>query len=200
MKDIFVYDIEIINAIPPKNGQREPGINYCEGWKDHFNMGIACICGYSFQEDRYRVFTQGNFEEFIDIVLSGTIMAGFNNIPFDNSVIAATLDLLIGQNQCYDLLREVWIAAGLSPEFQYPSHAGYGLDALATANGFPGKTGNGAIAPIDWQRGYYGKVIDYCLQNVKITTKLIQRAISFVPMTDPKTGLQINPRTPTNIY
>ena len=63
-------------------------------------------------------------------------------------------------------------------EFVYPSHAGYGLDALAKANGLGGKTGYGGYAPVDWQRGLYGKTIDYCIEDVRQTWMLVQMVIS----------------------
>ena len=69
-----------------------------------------------------------------------------------------------------------------------PTHAGYGLDALAIANGLTGKTGHGADAPVDWQLGRYGSVIDYCLEDVRITAKLIHKVIMGDPLTSPKTG------------
>ena len=73
----------------------------------------------------------------------------------------------------YDLLRELWISAGLSPTFEGKEHGGFGLDATAKANFNLGKTGHGAIAPILWQRGEIGAVIDYCMEDVRLTVKLM---------------------------
>lgn len=115
-------------------------------------------------------------------------MVGFNSIPFDNAVLRACEIVDIPEDCSFDLLREIWKAAGLGPKFEYPSHAGYGLDAVAKANGLGGKTGHGAIAPIDWQRGNVGAVIDYCLNDVAITAKLIKRIMLDGGLTDPKTG------------
>jgi hypothetical protein len=38
-----IYDLEIAKAIPPKvDADRLPGIEYCGGWTDYANMGVAC--------------------------------------------------------------------------------------------------------------------------------------------------------------
>ena len=184
---MLVYDIEIINAIPPRKGEnRVEGITYCEGWHDHANMGVACICAYDFVDHRFRVFTEGNFSEF-DRLASERMVAGFNSISFDDKVVWE-LNLADEVRTEYDLLRECWIADGLSPEFEYPSHTGYGLDALAKANNLTGKTGHGAVAPVEWQLGCYGKVIDYCLEDVRLTAALIQHLMRGGQLVSPKTG------------
>ena len=182
MMEPLVYDIEIVKAIPPKDGPLLTGIEYCAGWDDHANMGVACIGAYDFRDDRYRVFTFGNFKEF-ERLAKERLVVGFNSVAFDDVVcghagIEVTTD--------YDLLQEIWVAAGLVRQFLYPSHIGYGLDAMAAANGFQCKTGHGALAPVDWQRGYHGKVIDYCLQDVKLTWQLVRLAKDTAMLRNPK--------------
>ena len=120
------------------------------------------------------------------------LVAGFNSMSFDDNVCFKSAGIHVTTN--YDLLRECWRADGLGEVFEYPSHAGYGLDALAKANGLTGKTGHGADAPVDWQRGHYGKVIDYCLEDVRLTAKLIQMVIAGDPLTSPKTSQTIQAR------
>lgn len=191
MKNIIVYDIEIIKAIPPKDTPKLEGIEYCGGWNSHEDMGVSVIGAYDFNQDRYRIFTKDNWGEFAAMASPDFrdefIFAGFNSIPFDNSVLKASGIVDIPETHCYDLLREIWHGAGLGERFEYPSHMGYGLDAVAKANGLSGKTGNGALAPVYWQRGDIGTVIDYCLQDVAITTKLIKKVIESNQLKDPKT-------------
>jgi DEAD/DEAH box helicase domain-containing protein len=194
---MIVYDIEIINAILPKNSEDvEEGITYCQGWHDHANMGVSVIGCYDFEEDRYRVFLKDNFREFNTLQSTVGIKAGFNSIPFDNAVLRASNIADISEHRSYDLLREIWAAAGLGPVFQYPSHAGYSLDAVAQANNVGKKSGNGALAPILWQRGQYGAVIDYCLQDVALTVELIRKVSSNGWLTCPKTGNRLKVKSP----
>lgn len=193
---MLIYDIEIINAIPQRGVDRIEGITYANSWQDHANMGVSVIGAYDCTADRYRVFTKDNWHEFAALVATTPVIAGFNSIPFDNAVLKACDIVDIWEEKSYDLLREIWAGAGLGPGFQYPSHAGYSLDAVAKANGLSGKTGHGAIAPINWQRGNIGTVIDYCLQDVAITAKLIKRVQDSGELICPKSGASLRIRKP----
>lgn len=186
---MIIYDIEILKAIPGRDGRRLAGIEYAGGWDDHENLGIACICAYDYETDRYRTFLADNLDAFRQLVDRTDLVAGFNSVSFDNNVCrAAGIDVCDAKS--YDLLVEAWAAAGLGPKFVYPSHVGFSLDALARANGLTGKTGHGAIAPVEWQRGRMGGVIDYCLEDVRLTKELVDRVI--------RTGRLRDPRNPSN--
>lgn len=192
---MIIYDCEIINAIPPKNDKdRIPGIEYCEGWHDHENMGISCIGVYDYKTDRYHVFLEDNMVEFIKLVTSTDLVIGFNSIHFDNNLCLANGIDWVTEN--YDILREVWIAAGLPPKFTSWKNAGYGLDAMAKQNLGYQKSGNGALAPVLWQQGKYGEVIDYCLNDVKLTKGLMDKILNRELLRDPKTGGLLDVRHP----
>jgi hypothetical protein len=177
----LIYDLEIIKAVHDRKAAREPGIDYCAGWEDHANMGVSVIGCWDIQEQRMRVFCADNF-------------VGFNSIPFDNAVLR-TIGIDLPEPKCYDLLREIWAAEGLGPKFVYPTHAGYGLDAVCKANGFGGKTGYGGTAPVLWQQGKIGAVIDYCLQDINLTRTVFKEAISN-GIKSPVTGKTIVLRSP----
>lgn len=207
---MLIYDIEIEKAIEGKNdGFRLEGIKYCDGWHDHKGMGVSCVCAYDYEQDRYRTFFKDNCAEFLAIALTHDILIGFNNIGFDNKVLLAQQWFPMKVNgmpylwdqKSYDILLEIWIAAGLGPKFVYPSHAGYGLDAVIKANAEIlgasfGKTGHGAVAPIDFQSGNYGRLVDYCLSDVWLTKKLFDLIYSGSVLIDPKTGKDMILRKP----
>ncbi len=206
---MLIYDIEIRKAIRGKNEESRHGVEYCEGWHDHKGMGISCVCAYDYEQDRYRTFFKDNYAEFLALALTHDILIGFNNIGFDNKVLLAQEWFPMEVNgmpylwdeKSYDILREIWIAAGLGPEFIYPTHAGYGLDAVIKANaeilgGSFGKTGHGVIAPVDFQSGNYGSLVDYCLTDVWLTKKLFDLIYRGSILIDPKTGKDLIVRTP----
>ena len=195
-KSVLVYDLEIVNAIPGKNGAKLEGIKYCEGWADHAGMGISVIGAYDYKDDRYRVFCEDGFEDFRAICADRECLVGFNSIPFDNAVIGATLGLSLPENKCYDILREMWAASGLPPKFSFPSHIGYGLDLTCQANFGTEKTGDGALAPVDWQQGKIGKVIDYCLNDVKLTKQIFDAVLREQSIKSPKDGKPLRLRIP----
>lgn len=198
----LVYDLEIKKAIPPRDGALIEGIDYCSGWSDHANMGISVLCAYSSWDDRYRVFCDDNIAEFVTPASKADLLVGFNNIAFDDAVLRETPHWAITAEEIpaivrrYDLLVETWRAAGLGPTFQYPTHAGYGLDAICLSTFNEGKTGNGALAPVDWQRGKVGNVIDYCLADVRLTKKLFEHALNDKPIKSPKGGEYLWLRNP----
>jgi hypothetical protein len=170
---MIVYDCEIVKAIPPADiNQQMNGIKYCAGWRDFDNMGISVICAYDNVSERYRVFDGKHLSEFQKLVDQADLIIGFNNLAFDNRLCRAN-GVNIPDEKCFDILVKIWEAAGLGPEYKYPSHSGFSLDACVKAN-FPGeaKTGHGEQAPIQWQRGEIGAVVDYCLHDVKLTEML----------------------------
>jgi hypothetical protein len=120
-----------------------------------------------------------NFAEFkAKAEATDTISIGFNNRRFDDQLVKH-LGIDIPPWQSWDLLREIWISKGLNPDsFNPRTHGGFGLDAVAMANGLGGKSGNGALAPVLWQQGKKGAVIDYCLRDVMLTKKCVERAIA----------------------
>lgn len=186
---MFVYDCEIIKAIQSKNEDRLKGIEYCDGWQDHENMGISVVCGYDYFTDRYRVFMADNLINLQAVLLDHPgPLVGFNNIGFDNKLLRAN-GLKVDDSKCYDILKEIWISDGLSPEFQYPSHIGYSLDDLLLAN-FTGiaKSGHGAMAPVLWQQKRYAEVVDYCLEDVRLTKKVLDRILRSGRLLNPKNG------------
>lgn len=188
-KSILIFDCEIIKAIPPKNdADRVPGIEYCEGWRDFENMGISVIGAYDYVEDRYRVFEGDNFDEFQDLISHHRWqVCGFNSIGFDALLCQANgLDVTTDVSRHYDILAEIWVGAGLSRQFQYPSHIGFSLDACCKANFGTKKSGIGAFAPVDWQQKRFGKVVDYCLNDIRLTKQLLDQIIAHGYIRDPR--------------
>lgn len=172
---MLIYDSEIIKAIP--NGtERLPGIEYCGGWGDHIGMGISCICAYDYIEARFRVFLKDNFDELRNLMAKRDIIIGFNSVRFDNKLLAANgFDNLDGKS--YDLFKETGVRSS--------------LDDICSVNFGYRKTGNGALAPVEWQRGNFGKVIDYCMNDVKLTKRLTDHVIIH--------GFIRNPKSPDSI-
>lgn len=194
----LIYDIEIKMAIQGRHEQqRREGIDYCAGWHDHANMGISVIGCYDYVEERTRVFCDDNIGGFLDLCQDRDVLVGFNSIRFDNPVIAATYQVpIIPEELCYDILREMWAAAGLGPDFDGKTHGGYSLDETCAKNFGTRKSGNGELAPVLWQQGEIGKVIDYCLNDIRLTKQLFDRIVKVKHLRSPKTGLELLMREP----
>jgi len=184
-----VYDAEIIKAIAPKNAaDREEGIHYCEGWEDFSNMGVSVLCAYDVQNQMSHVFTQNELHDFLALCQNAKVLIGFNTVRFDNKLLQAN-GIEIPEGRSCDLLRLIWQAKGLNADVFIPkTHGGYKLDAVSDANLSMNKIGNGALAPVWWQRGQIGKVITYCLRDVYLTWQLYEKAIGTGYLVDPKFG------------
>lgn len=192
MTKTLIWDIEILNAIPERDGSRPyeaEGIKYAGGFLDHANLGIACIGVWDYVSEMPMVFCADNLDEFVKMADSYDVVVGFNSINFDSRVLyAANVGFSVSGTQ-YDILRELWISDGLDPEnFNPRTHGGYGLDACSQVNFGIGKSGNGAMAPVDWQRGKIGSVISYCLRDVMLTKALFDQIWKGVEIKNPKTG------------
>jgi hypothetical protein len=162
---MLIYDCEIAYAIPNRGEEPIPGIKYCKGWHDHVGMGISCIGVYDYATDRYRVFLRDNLQEFAELVKTEQPLISYNGIGFDNKLLAA-FNINIPAEHCYDILAELWKAAGPG------RHKGFKLDQVCAAALGVHKSGSGALAPVLWQQVKLGQVIDYCLNDVAMTKKL----------------------------
>ena len=189
---ILIYDCEIIKAIPVDYKLEQPieGIEYCKGWDDVENMGISVIGTYNswakekiaFINDHYfdKARYHGSYplEQFQKLLDEADVLVGFNNQNFDDKLIKANGFVIPDKVVNYDILQEIWRAVGLGPEFTYPYHAGFSLAQACKVNGLKPKTGTGANAAILWQRGKYEEVIDYCLNDIEITTELFRKIVN----------------------
>ena len=180
MKKILIYDCEIIKAIRDPKKVDLAHIEYCNGWDDYENMGISVIGVNFINEEGDQIFNHnvlgygpmGELDSFQYGLDVADVLVGFNNQSFDDKLLKAN-GFVIPENVVnYDLLAEIWEGAGLGREFVYPTHAGFGLDAICKANGLGEKSGNGANAAILWQKGKHQEVIDYCENDIKLTRKL----------------------------
>ncbi len=187
---MLIYDCEIIKAMPAEDDTIIEGTEYCKGWRDFENMGVSVICAYDYVEERYRVFMLDNFDEFVELVAHRGLLIGFNNIAFDNQLCLAN-GIDVSKTEPYDVLIEIWKGAGLGEQFQHPSHLGYGLGACCLANFGTTKSGSGALAPILWQQGKLGKVVDYCLNDVKLTKQLVDHFIEAGTITSHVNGTHL---------
>lgn len=192
----LVYDLEIKRAIPPRDGSMELGVEYCEGWEDYAGMGIACVGVWDCLENVPLIFCEDNLSDFQRLVNQRQLCVGFNSIKFDNHVLDAH-GIEIPRHQSYDLLRELWISDGLNPDqFNFKTHGGYSLEKCCNVNFGTGKSGDGALAPLNWQQGKIGNVVSYCLRDVMLTRRLFLRAATQGGIKHPKTGEIVNLKVP----
>lgn len=175
---MIIIDVEIKKAILGRNETPIEGIEVCGGWRDFAGMGISCVCTYDIVTHLSRVFLEEDFDGLRQY-LFGKPTAGFNTRRFDLPLLEANgIDRGALEDPHYDILEEIWLALGLNPDkFNPRTHGGWGLDAVCQATLGIKKTGHGALAPVWWQQGKRGKVIDYCLNDVWMEGSLLLHII-----------------------
>jgi len=174
----IVYDAEIKACVP--TGERDATLNYCNGWGDKAGMGIACIVAYDLETQQFRVFMDDNLDEFASLVASASHILGWNNHSFDDPLVRTCWGLDVS-DKSHDIKKLASIRCSLG--------------AVAAANSIQGKSDKGANAPVYYQRGQYGRLIDYCMQDVWVTSQLLELGASQGSLIDGK-GIRKLFRTP----
>lgn len=171
---MIVIDVEIAKAIQGRDEERLSGIEYCDGWRDFAGMGVAVVCTYDMRDNLSRCFFSYEMEELQKYV-EGQETGGFNTRRFDLPLLKVH-GIEVDQEKHYDALEQIWIAQDLDPDnFNFRTHGGWSLDNIMQATFGIGKSGNGAMAPVWWQQGKQGRVVDYCLRDVWLEAKLISK-------------------------
>lgn len=165
-ENIVVYDTEIKNVIDGKNVT----------WSTYDKMGISVACAFDYREMRYRVFCDDNIQDLADRLNEfGTLIVAFNQKGFDNNLMRAFTTLNPDSELwLYDMLEESRIACGadkFTKGFRLQNH----LETMKLDL----KTADGAMAPIWWQEGKVGRVIDYCLNDVRVEKGLFEHIVEF---------------------
>jgi len=158
-KNIVVYDLEIKEEIG-KNGI---------GWESYREMGISVGCAFDYRSYKFRVFLDDNISELAARLNEPqTLIVAFNHVQFDNNLLRAHTNLNADSAlNNYDMLIASRAACKVDKFTK-----GFTLDQHLAFMQLPMKTANGAMAPVWWQEGKYGKVIDYCLNDVMVEKQL----------------------------
>jgi hypothetical protein len=178
-KNIVVYDCEIKNPVDNKTIT----------WADKDKMGISVACLFDYRTMDYSVFMDDNMEELTKRLNDAELVSGFNIIGFDNPLVNATTKLQIRPDlPVYDILFHSRRSTGWDPLNKFPT--GLKLDEhLKGTFGFEHKkTEDAAQAPEFWQTGQLGRLISYCLADVKREKMLFEHIWNGKQVTTPTHG------------
>lgn len=138
----------------------------------------------------YHVFMEDNLPLFQELVERAEVLVGFNTVKFDNPHLERA-GIRLGNKTQFDMLREMWIASGLDPDnFNPRTHGGFSLRQTLETNlpHLTEKQDNGAWAPVLFQRGKLGGLVNYCLKDVRLELELLRHLWGTA-------GLLISPKT-----
>lgn len=161
-KNIVVFDLETSRPVEQCSN----------GWKSLDEMGISVGCAFDYRENRFRIFMKDNLQSLVDRLNEpGTTIVAFNHVSFDNQLLRACGYNLKPDEALinYDML-QISREGARGSQFS----KGFKLDDHLRVLSLPMKTGAGAMAPILFQEGKLGELVDYCVQDVSAEKSLFE--------------------------
>ena len=188
-RNIIVYDLEI----------KEP-IEGPVTWDRHDLMGISVGVAYHYLTGEFKVYMDDNIAELAAHLHQADLISGFNIISFDNRLLDATIGAKgelarVLDLKAYDLLVESRKASGWTPAKQFPKSMRLDDHLKCTFGDKFMKTANGAEAPLMWKEKQLGRLISYCIDDVKRECLLFEHVWSGKPVKTPLHADRVLDRT-----
>lgn len=153
---IITWDIEIATPI-----EEVPS-----GWEGarRGDAGISCLCLYDTGTERMHVYDEHDLEEALAHLNTADFLVGFNTMAFDTPCIESVVGYSVMPEQ-YDILNLIWKALPQRTK-------GYRLGQICERLGLGEKNGHGESAPILYRKHRFGRLFDYCMNDVQLTRRL----------------------------
>lgn len=143
----IVFDIETSNIFS------EVGSN------DPAALDLSVVCIYDYKEDSYNSFFQDELSKLWPILESADLLIGYNSNHFDIPLLNKYYPGDLTKIRSLDILEKIKESYGRRMK----------LDQIAEGTLGENKITNGLEATRWWKQGLKEKVVEYCLQDVKIT-------------------------------
>ena len=151
--DTLVFDIETKNSFEDVGG------------RENIRALEASVIGvYSYTQDRYVCFDEGDFTAFGEMARNASLLVGFSSKRFDVPVVEKHFAFKFSKLPHFDILEEIEGALGRRISLGILAEANLGIGR--------GKTGTGLDAIAYYRRGELDKLREYCLQDVKVTKEI----------------------------
>jgi hypothetical protein len=173
---IVIYETGTVRAMPDKKNPPIAGIEYCAGWSDFANMGLAAIAinvidtlldttvNLTFAPEHNRL-TDDEIAAIQDLFDTADILVSFNGKQFDNKLLMH-YGLIVQPEKVFDLFREVRKKTGKM----------FSLHNLASANEYVWIE-QVASCPVLWQTGERQQAIESVEQDCDALTHLVKRIL-----------------------
>lgn len=128
------------------------------GWDHIDKLGVSVACAYDSKEDKFLSFTENELSKLVDLC-EERLVVGYNIRGFDLPVLVP-YGLEIKNVDAFDIMYD--LEALTRQRFLKLEHVARGT--LGT-----GKSADGLKAVEWWKAGEIQKIIDYCMQDVRVT-------------------------------
>src|ERR1035437_6191920 len=129
------------------------------------DMSVCCI--YDYETDKYSSYTKETLSDMWPIFEKADMIIGYNSDHFDIPILNKYFSGDLTKIKSLDLLKEVKNSLGRRIK----------LDTIAEGTLGRNKTGHGLEAIVWWKNGEHQKVIDYCIEDVRITKDVYEYAL-----------------------
>jgi DEAD/DEAH box helicase domain-containing protein len=160
---------------PEKTSQDQPTVLYFDletlrsadevgGWGNIKGMGMACGVCYSTKTQDYHIFEENQVVELVNLLRSADLVVGFNHIRFDYEVLRGYSSFDFDKLPSFDMLVDLKGRLGHRVK----------LDSVAKSTLGIAKSADG-LQSLQWvKEGRMQEVIDYCVQDVKVTKEVFE--------------------------
>ena len=126
--------------------------------------GISCVVLYDNEDGRFHTYDEHDLEECMAHMNTADVLVSFNGLEFDTPLLQSVTGEDIWPQQ-YDILHEIWKALGTRVK-------GYKLGDVCGRLGLGAKIADGHRATELYAEGRFGKLFNYCINDVHITRML----------------------------
>ena len=132
------------------------------GSNDPASLSLAVVCIHDSDTDAYASYFEEDLPKLWPVLERTDLLIGFNSDHFDIPILNKYYGGDLTRIRSVDLMKEIKKKLGRR----------IGLDAVASATLGKKKSGSGVFANVWWQKGEKQKVVDYCIDDVKLTKEL----------------------------
>ena len=176
----LIFDIETKNIFETV-GSRDPA-----------DLDISVVCLYESESEAYLSFTEEQFPSMWPYFQNAERLVTYNGTYFDIPCLQTYAPCNLSEINHVDLFVSLQQASGKR----------IGLDSVAQATLGIQKSGHGLDAVAWWNAGEVQKIIDYCIQDVKVTKALYDYAREHGSLSyfDRHTGGKIDANLDTSVW
>ena len=133
------------------------------GWDHVDKLGISVACAYDSKTDEFLTFRENELKRLIELC-EERLVVGYNIRGFDLPVMVP-YGLVIKRVDAFDIMYDLETLT---------RQRFLKLEAVARGTLGTGKSADGLMAVEWWKSGQVDKIIEYCLQDVKVTRDIFQ--------------------------
>lgn len=136
------------------------------GSNDPASLTIACVCVHDSLTNDLTSYFENDLPKLWPILEKADMLIGYNSDHFDIPLLNKYYPGNLKAIKSLDLLKEIQKVLGRRIK----------LDSIASATIGDHKIAHGAMANVWWRQGEKQKVVEYCLDDVRITKAIYDHA------------------------